>query len=66
MMVTVGSYQGLCNMYRVFFSFDHRTLSAKVRGGWCRRSHRGSPNNRQQGILKLGNSTQLASQGHNF
>ncbi|GBF87918.1 CDP-Ethanolamine:DAG ethanolamine phosphotransferase [Raphidocelis subcapitata] len=32
MMVFVGSYQGLCNMYRVFFSFDHRTLTAKEAG----------------------------------
>jgi ethanolaminephosphotransferase len=31
-MVVVGSYQALCNMYRVFFSFDHRTLSAKEAG----------------------------------
>ena len=29
-MVTVGSYQGLCNMYRVFFSFDHRSLAPEV------------------------------------
>ena len=31
-MVVVGSYQGLCNMYRVFASFDPRTLSAKEAG----------------------------------
>lgn len=31
LMVTVGLYQALCNLYRVFFSFDHRTLSPKVR-----------------------------------
>jgi hypothetical protein len=29
-MVTVGFYQALCNMYRVFFSFDYRTLPPKV------------------------------------
>lgn len=31
-MVTVGSYQGLCNMYRVFVSFDHRSLTPKEAG----------------------------------
>lgn len=29
-MVTVGMYQALCNIYRVFFSFDIRTLTEKV------------------------------------
>jgi len=31
-MVVVGSYQALCNMYRVFVSFDHRTLTPKEAG----------------------------------
>jgi hypothetical protein len=31
MMVTVGSYQAMCNMYRVFISFDRRSLPEKVR-----------------------------------
>lgn len=31
-MVVVGSYQGVCNMYRVFCRFDPRALSAKEAG----------------------------------
>lgn len=31
-MIIVGSYQGLCNLYRVFISFDYRALTPKVRG----------------------------------
>ncbi|KAI8470281.1 MAG: CDP-Ethanolamine:DAG ethanolamine phosphotransferase [Monoraphidium minutum] len=31
-MVAVGLYQALCNMYRVFVSFDHRSLPAKEAG----------------------------------
>lgn len=32
MMVVVGLYQAMCNMYRVFISFDHRTLPPKEAG----------------------------------
>lgn len=31
LIITVGSYQGLCNLYRVF-NFDPATLPAKVGG----------------------------------